>query len=150
MPALTDNELKAKLADVLRQDVADLPAAWDSIISQANTYAENFVSSALAALGYSPAQLAVWDQYTAYVTDLGLWRALTKGALLIDFPQEKIDALDVRKDLRKEADPPFQYTAGGVVQPPAAALTDDPVGGRGVASGRIAPADSRLTMNTVY
>lgn len=150
MPFLTDSQLKQHLADLLREDVAELPDAWDSVISAANVTAQMAINSALGALGFSPAQVAAWDGLAAYNRSLGLFFAMNDGAVLIDFPQERIDALDRRKELSRKADPPFQYTANGVIQPPAAAFTGDPTGGRGVASGRIAAADSRVTMDTNF
>ena len=153
MPWLTDAELKDALADLLRQagGGAALPAAWDSVVTAANNDAEADIRSALGALGYSPAQIERWDRRKTFSRSLGLFRLLSDGGILIDFDPKKIEMLDRRKELSKKADPPFQYTAGGVVEAPAATLTDDPVGGRGVASGRMeSAATDRVTMSTEW
>lgn len=150
MPFLTDAELLANLADLLRDDPAELSASWSSVISAANAQAQADITAALGAMGYSPAQVQIWDRLRVYNRSIGLWYALTDGSILIDFDPDKIDRLDRRKELSRKSDPPFQYTSGGVVYPPAAALTGDPVGGQAVASGRITAADSRISMDTNF
>jgi hypothetical protein len=152
MPFLTNERLLDALADLLREagGGSSLPAAFASIIGQANDYSRNAITSALGALGYTPAQVARWDQLEAYHQDLALWRALTKGAMLIDFDKDRIDMLDMRKDLSREADPPFQFTAGGVIESPGSVLTGDPVGGRGIASGTITSTGSRILDDTTF
>lgn len=150
MSILTDAGLKQSLADILRMDVGDLPSAWDSIVNAANSQAQADINAGLGALGFNAVQIAAWDRLAVYNRSIGLFHALTDGAILIDYDSEKLDRLDRRQDFDKEAKVPFQFTAGGLVQAPAASFATDPVGGRGVASGRICAADSRITMDTEF
>lgn len=150
MPILSDSQLKQSLADILRVDVGDLPSAWDSIVTAANSQAQADINAGLGALGFNAVQITAWDRLAVYNRSIGLYHALTDGAILIDFDSEKLDRLDRRQDFDKDAKVPFQFTAAGLVQAPAASFTGDPVGGRGVASGRIHAWDSRLTMDTEF
>ena len=150
MPILSDNQLKQSLADILRVDVGDLPFAWESIVTAANSQAQADINAGLGALGFNAVQIAAWDRLAVYNRSIGLYHALTDGAILIDFDSEKLDRLDRRQDFDKDAKVPFQFTAGGIVLPPAASFAGGPVGGRGVASGRITAGDSRITMDTEF
>lgn len=153
MPWLTNDELKDALADLMREagGGSSLPAAWDSVIDAARIDAQSDITSALGAMGFNTAQINRWQRLATYHRSLALFRMLTDGGILIDFDQERIDRLDRRKELSKKADPPFQFTnTNGEIEAPAASFTGDPVGGRGVASGRILPIDSRITDQTEW
>lgn len=152
MPWLTTDQMRDAVADVLREagGGSSLPDAWSSVIDAATADAAADIRAALGSLGYSSSQIDRWDRLAVYHRSIALYRAFTDGGILIDFPQDRIDRLDRRKELSRKADPPFMFTAAGVPEAPSATLAGDPVGGRVIASGTITSVGTRITDDTTY
>jgi hypothetical protein len=129
MPNLwvSDADLKSKLKDVLQKATFEAVTSWDSIISDSNLSAYNYIVSALLRRGYTMDQIDAWDSRTTYEIDIGLYWSLVKGGCTKDFDETFINALDRRLELLD-----LELVIGGeIVVPPVLPLG----GGGSVQSG---------------
>lgn len=94
----------------------NLPTEWDAICSHAARRAAAELRSLFILKGYSPDQLASWDDAFTYSQMLGTYFAITAGSSLSDYPTKGIDWMDVRKELREAA----ALIVGGSAVGPAA------------------------------
>lgn len=117
--------VRDQVAASLHVPAAQLPAQWDAICAHAARRAAAELRSIFVLKGYSPDQLAAWDDAYTYSHQLGTYFALTAGAALASYDTKTIEWMDVRKELREAA----ALIVGGAAVAPAAGATD--VGGLG-------------------
>lgn len=104
-------------------------------ISNANNTATGDIYERLCLQGFSTDQIASWDQAEQYAIDLGTFWALTRCAGLGNYPANKLEGLDRRKEL----DNKVVLIINGV---PTASAPDSDVGGitHGVTAGSLTAA----------
>src|SRR5262249_43171562 len=132
--ALADSDVKALVAAALKTTVDQLEPFWDAAITRGNVAAYNLIRAALVTRGFTPAQIDAWDSIDDYRADLALWSIFTKYAVLEEYDQRSIDALDRREELKTVE----LITAGKLVQPPA-----DPLA-KQVGSGTLSEAGTEF------
>lgn len=107
------NVLQA-VSDTLQQvGSINLPAQWENIAAQCQTWAYNEIVSALSGRGFTPAQIAAWDRGAEFELDLAIFRALSRGGALANLSAEFIKSFDRRPELREVI-----YTTAGSIQDP--------------------------------
>jgi hypothetical protein len=101
--AVTVDDVKARIADAMHQDVAQLPAYASGLAGLALSKAETDVRAILVGAGYTPAQIALWRaiDHDPWVLMQSLYWALVSGEL-VDSEQSLrnlgFTLLDQRKD----------------------------------------------------
>lgn len=102
------------VSDTLQQvGVGNLPAQWESISAQCQTWAYNEIVSVLSGRGFTPAQITAWDRGAEFELDLAIFRALSRGGALANLSVEFIKSFDRRPELREVI-----YTTAGAIQDP--------------------------------
>ncbi len=96
---LTDAAVLQSVADLLKVDVASLPAYWTNVVAEAHAAAYNEMVGRLLDRGYTLAQITAWDQGVFYERMISLFWALTNGAGTSAFDPKFINQFDRRKDL---------------------------------------------------
>lgn len=120
---VSDQQLGQAVKAALGVQPSDsLSPEWGTIISNANNTATGDIYERLCLQGFLPSQIANWDQGPQYATDLGTFWALTRGAGLGNYPANKLEGLDRRKEL----DDKVVLIISGV---PTASAPDSDVGG---------------------
>lgn len=71
-------------------------------ITNANNSATGDIYERLALQGFSIDQIASWDQAAQYATDQGTFWALSRCAGLGNYPANKLESFDRRKDLSEK------------------------------------------------
>lgn len=101
MPSfLTDAELKTSLAATLKVASGDLPAYWDTLVTECNSAAYLDVRGGLLQRGFTSTQVDAWDRGKEFQRDIGLYWLLVKGAGLHEYDQKFVMLLDRRKELQ--------------------------------------------------
>ena len=108
--------VREQVASNLHVAAADLPAAWDNICAHAARRAAAELRSIFVLKGYTPDQLAAWDDGFTYSQQLGTYFALTAGAALASYDTKTVEWMDCRKDLRETG----ALIIGGAVVAPSA------------------------------
>lgn len=102
------------VSDTLQQvGVGNLPAQWENIAAQCQTWAYNEILSALSGRGFTPAQIAAWDRGVEFELDLAIFRALSRGGALANLNADFIKSFDRRSELKEVI-----YTTTGAIQDP--------------------------------
>lgn len=138
MPSfLTDAELKTSLAATIKVASGDLPAYWDTLITECNSAAYLDVRGGLIQRGFTAVQADAWDRGKEFQKDIGLYWLLVKGAGLHEYDQKFVMLLDRRKELQTV----LVEIAGGATQTP----TGDP---STAIFNRLDTTNDRWTMET--
>lgn len=129
--------------DVLRQRVqdaygSDLQPWWDTVVTDSNHSAAGSIDAILGNRGFTPAQIAQWDQRKDYNIDIGMFWSFTKGGIPAGYSDLMISKLDRRKELES-----VPVLVNGVVVTPG--NTDFNVSG-----GRMSEAGYRFSMDTQF
>lgn len=116
MPFLTDNELKQAVADALKlQNVASLPAVWDTPITDGNAMAYADILAALLDRGFTQAQIDGWGSGKAIQKMQGMYWTFSLAGSLHSFDDRWVNKWDQRANLKVI---PVQQP-GGDAQSPA-------------------------------
>jgi hypothetical protein len=138
---VTDDELKQRIADMMKVPIGALPRSWDTIIVDANRAAYMDIRGALILREFAATQVDGWDRGAEFQKDLGLYWALVKGAGLHSYDDRYISRLDRRKDLETV----LVEFVGGAVQDPS-----DAQGGQaGIDWGRMDESEDRWNSDAV-
>ena len=100
-PYLTHDELKQRVAGVLQKDVATLDPRWDGHVANGLDFGWQEIADRLSARGFTEGQIDSWDRRVEFNETLGIFRALTLGAMLTSFDDRYIKMFDRRGDLDK-------------------------------------------------
>jgi hypothetical protein len=115
--------VREQVASNLHVTPDQLPAEWDNICSHSARRAAADLRSILILKGYTPDQVAGWDDAYTYSLQLATWMALGAGSALASYDAKLIEWMDCRKELREAA----ALIIGGAVVGP----TPTEVGGVG-------------------
>lgn len=117
----TDAEVQTAVVGVLTKGVSGdpglvLPSGLAGIVSDSNRAAQADLTRILALKGYSPAQIAAWDDRYAYGIDQATFWALMRSGGMANFEDKFAKMLDRREELQSAA----AILIGGIpVAPPA-------------------------------
>ena len=95
----TDQDIRNRLAGLLKQEQDQVPGYWDPIVSDSNAAGYNEIVTKLVARGYSKAQVDAWDRGAEFEIDIALFWCLVKGAGLHGYDDKFINKLDRRAEL---------------------------------------------------
>ena len=132
MPWPTDSDVQTAVVAVLtKAAVADvqIPSGLAEIITEANAAAQADLTRILVLKGYTPLQIANWDDAFQYGLDQAKFWGLVNCGGLGEYPDKFVKALDRREELTRAP----AILIGGVPVAP-------PVGGSdvgGISSGRL-------------
>jgi hypothetical protein len=127
--------VREQVASNLRLTAAQLDPAWDNICSHSARRAAAELRSILVIKGYTPAEVAAWDDAFTYSQLLATYFALCSGSALTGFDTKTIEWMDCRPELRQAV----ALIIGGEAVAPSG---DSDVGG--IAHGRLAAHDNVL------
>jgi hypothetical protein len=83
--------------------VANLPTWWASTVLTCHQWAYNEIVAALAARGFSAAQIAAFDRGKDVEIDLSIFRSLSAGGSLANYDDKFIRSFDRRGELKEMA-----------------------------------------------
>lgn len=129
--------VQQQVSDLLKNaSVADLPAWWTTIITNAQLRAYNEIFAALSGRGFTAAQIAAWDRGPEFEGNMTCYYALMAGGAAESIDEKALASLDRSKELTGDPQhPAVQITNGGVYQYPQ--------GNPGtVGTGRMSPGGS--------
>lgn len=99
---LTDSDIQARLAAVLKVDQADLDPYWVGVlIPDCHLNAYNEIVTRLSARGFSMSAITSWDRGKEFESAISLYWLLVQGAGLHDYSDQAVKALDRRGELDK-------------------------------------------------
>lgn len=98
--AVIVTDVLQRIADAIKKDPSTLQAWWVNHANSALVYAQNEVKGKLIARGFTSSQIASWDRYDEFVSDIALFRALVLGGMLEGFDRTWVDCIDRRKELK--------------------------------------------------
>jgi hypothetical protein len=130
--AVSEKDVQEQVKAILSVDAFDVASGWPRICASAVRSAYGLIYRALAARGYSPAQVAAWDALDDLWSDIAVWFAIVKGGLTKDFDAKYLQLFDRRGELNG-----ILLTIGGVIVGPAVSA---------VASGKLATADNNFSL----
>ena len=104
----TDADVQAAVVGVLTKGVSGdpgltLPSGLAGIVSDSNRAAQADLTRILALKGYSPAQIATWDDRYAYGIDQATYWALVRAGGMAGFEDKFLKLLDRREELQAAA-----------------------------------------------
>ena len=108
---ITDEQLTASLASMLKKPAAQIAPFWEEIVTASNESAFGSIRSHFLARGFTAAQIDAWDQGPEYQRDIGLFWCLVKGGGLHGYDSTFIKMLDRRAELKQ-----FDLETGGIPQ----------------------------------
>lgn len=129
----TDAQVQAAVLGILTKGVSGdagltVPTGLAGIVTDANRAAQADLTRILALKGYSPSQIAAWDDQYAYGLDQATFWALVRSGGMAAFEDKFAERLDRREELERAA----AILIGGV---PVAPPTGGEVGG--ISSGTL-------------
>jgi hypothetical protein len=78
---VTDANVLAEVAAIHRIATSAAPSSWTAIITNSNNTAYREIVRVLAAKGYSPAQIATWDEGETFNRNMAVCHALRRIGL---------------------------------------------------------------------
>jgi hypothetical protein len=116
---LTDAQLLARTEAIFRPGDESVTPGWlETTVADANAAAHGCVVSALAARGFSPAQIAAWVRAREFVVDIALYFVAVKGKLDLDTATRGQHIPSIELDRRKELEEVDVTDAEGNLQYP--------------------------------
>ena len=91
---IADSDLQLALESVFKQNGGQLTTnvpAWSQIITQANSDAYALIQEKLLERGFTLTKIQSWDFGTNYQTEIGVYKALIKGAGLHGYDDKFIN-----------------------------------------------------------
>ena len=103
MAAITNTQLRARLASIMRVSTSDTTidasSPWEQLITDAASSGYEDVVSRLMARGFTKAQVDLWRRLTEFNVDISLYWLFTKGAGLHAYDDKFINKFDRRLEL---------------------------------------------------
>jgi hypothetical protein len=122
---VADSDVLAEVAAIHRLDPGNAPASWSVIVAKANAWAYRKILRVLAGRGFSPEQIAQWDDGEVFNQNLALCQALRKIGLPEN--QESMSLSEICKSNEELAT--VDFTIGGEIVAPAVSTATISTGG---------------------
>jgi len=139
---LADAAVTLELENVLQQPSGLSATFWGPLVTSSNVSAYAFLRRTLAARGYSPAQIAEWDDGAEFQLSIATWWCLVKGCEKDRIDSKMLGAFDRRDEVRS-----VPITVAGVlINPPTGIqVTTTPFDtGGDMFPGYFDPSDPRI------
>lgn len=130
-PWITEDDLRQRLADTLSQDVGDINAKWDKIITGSLFRATKLITAKLLGRGYTITQVDLWDQRFEYSYLIGLYWCLCQGNGLGTYNDVFVNKFNVLEELDTLA----LMVDNIIITPTAGVDATDDINGGGAVSG---------------
>lgn len=118
MAQITGAQIHTALASQLKMDETSLPPSWDDLCSRGATYANGAIIGTLLSRGFRlDEEILLWDRYTEFAADLGVWKAMMLGGGYGSFDAKALNALDRHEELKTV----YVFVGETLVEPPMGA-----------------------------